>query len=273
MRQHWPEHHAHVERERGFFETFLHFEPAEMKPHTDLESIPNRLPCVDEGFQKLEIPEWDYWSEEPHEILVYTDGSYNGQATAWACLFVARIDARWLLIGYFTGKEQSQKAPQGALVGENLALQWATLWLLRYVRAMDWKGPVTFLWDSTVPGRRASGDYQIREDVQALHTRRLQQALSAYLGPANVSHQHVKAHAEIWPNEFVDAAAKAALADHDLNNSEKDLQQLNRLSKDTLAWLWLHVSQAKEQFPPYMLMGNYTGTNSHQLWDWTYGAW
>ena len=114
-----------------------------------------------------------------------------------------------------------------------------------------WKGPVTFYWDATVPGRRAAGEYQVREDHHALNTRRLQQALESYLGPNCVTHAHVKAHTGVWQNEFVDAAAKRALTKHDINIPEQELRKIAQLPKHALTWLWYHVQPKTEGLPTF----------------------
>ena len=240
-----------LEQIPGTFEKILHFEPETMCPEVNWRDIPELLPCVEENMKSMTIVPWYSWDQEADEILVYTDGSYNGSQTSWACLFLARAGHEWLMLGYFHGTERDPEAPHGALHGENLALQWATLWTLRYLHATDWIGPVTFLWDAMVPGKRSSGDYQIRSDARALQTRHLQQALEALLGEENVAHSHVKAHSGIWPNEFVDAAAKAAHREHPRSIPEQELAMLATLPPESLTWLWFHVQQTKNAYPDY----------------------
>ena len=230
-----------LEQKPGFFEEILHFEPEDMQPQTDWQSIPELLPCVHDHLGPLRVVSWFDWMEEPDEILVYTDGSFDGKQTAWACLFLAKVHDDLCLLGFFHGQARDGVVTPGAMHGENLAIQWATLWLLRYLRAITWRGPVTFFWDAKVAGHRAAGDFQIGNDDQAMNTRFLQQAIESYLGMPNVQHQHVKAHSGVWPNEFVDAAAKAALNDHAETIAERELAKLAHLPPRALTWLWLHV--------------------------------
>ena len=166
-------------------------------------------------------------------------------------VFLSRSGEDWYFLGYFYGQEREMGAPQGALHGENLAIQWATLWLLKYLIAVEWVGDVTFLWDAQVPGRRAQGLYSLHDDPYARRTRRLQHALEAYLGNQRVHHSHVSAHTGVWPNEFVDAAAKQALQDPCILTPEQELASLNHIDPEDLAWLWLHVQSHRTSLPYY----------------------
>ena len=75
-----------IERTPGMFERILDFEPDLHAPRIDWQSIKGLLPCVHEGLEPMPIESWSTWDKEISEVATYTDGSFDGTRTWWACV-------------------------------------------------------------------------------------------------------------------------------------------------------------------------------------------
>ena len=189
---------------------------------------------------------WDWDPTQSQHLEVYTDGSFRGQQAAWAFVVACSDGEERDILGYLSAAVESRPEKERflypvqdtAYVGEAQALKRSTWWLLRFVRAVSWRGQVTFRWDSVVAGNKAKGLY-VAHDPNGAIVRSLQLALEAYLGPADsVLHEHVKAHTGVHLNEIADSAAKYSLRCASHYTERGSLRQLVTSPDPILPWLW-----------------------------------
>ena len=158
-----------------------------------------------------------FWeSKYADKIEIYTDGSYNGTAAAWAFAIAIHEGSDLVLLGYWHGaiaQEQLRTlsgdgAAMNAHTAELHALVWATWWATRWIQHEGWNGDLCFCWDATTAGQKATGLFSSNDRTGHL-LRCLQQTLDSQLDRP-IQHTHVKANSGSPLNELVDSAAKLA---------------------------------------------------------------
>ena len=189
-------------------------------------------------------------------LQVHTDGSFNGQSSAW-CFVVTAINEAEVttIIGFAAAKVVlDRKHPafagttrHGASQSEVEALHWASWWLARCVIAHGWTGRVLFKWDSQTAGSKAQGLADnvpsVTHGPTAARLRSFQHLLTQWLGWDGVQHEHTKAHSGEPLNELADVLSKFVNTnDIDWSIAFPPPSQIEILSPHAFELLWYYVS-------------------------------
>lgn len=227
----------------------LDFDPVAEALRSDWENLSELDPDVQEWISAVEKDPFD-----AHTVHIYTDGSANAEGAGWAFVIQADTPQEQVLVGYqlgsFAGHPwHSRMGPPTAYNAEIQALTAATWWILRFMKALGWRGDLHFHWDSTVAGGKATG----AGDPGGELMRSLQLALESSIRPGRLHHTHIKAHAGHQLNEIADAAAKRAAHQ---NVSYHDGRMLERLLNGSVIkheWLWYALQEAQTSMPHWDL--------------------
>ena len=103
-----------------------------------LTDLPEETRTWCEGASWMNLCDWE--PQLSQHLEVYTDGSFRGQKAAWAFVVTSVGAGERDILGFLTAVVEAQAQ----------VLIWATWWLLRFIRAVSWRGQVTFRWDSVI---------------------------------------------------------------------------------------------------------------------------
>ena len=225
------------------YSDFVHFEPFADMLDTTIEGHKDPPEIVQQWLTDVEFLDWFTWDPMDCQCLhVFTDGSYDGNRSSWSFLVIAIHGEQETLLGHRRGIAEplSSMDRHSATNGEQHALLWSSLWLLKYVMAHDWNGRLHFFWDSMTAGNKAEGSYQVKHDHVGTHVRHIQQALEIKLGAAQVQHSHVRAHTGVPQNETADFLAKQALLENTPPQYRRQKEDFDFLAEGSqvLKWLW-----------------------------------
>ena len=233
------------------FHELLDFDPYHEPLQTHFPEDYELPEVVADWLARTKTMQWDTWDPmNATEFRFHTDGSYNGQTSSWAFCCTVLVGSEWFYLGHQHGTVcQLGDAPlrHSAMSGELHAILWSSFWALRYLYLLGWHGRLSFHWDATVAGKKATGEFANRSDSLASHVRHVQQALEAYLGHTSISHKHAKAHTGIPENELSDFLAKKAI-EHQILNMNLTGQLCTFLAQPdaSLQWLWWYFASQKE---------------------------
>lgn len=143
----------------------LDFDPVEEALMSDWGSLNELGQDIQAWITNAPKIEYLYWDPfDAHTVHVYTDGSASGNRAGWAFVIQAETPHEKILVGYQHGsfahlQWHNRMGPPTEYNAEVQALTAATWWMLRFMRALGWKGHLHFHWDSTVAGGKAVGAY------------------------------------------------------------------------------------------------------------------
>ncbi|CAE7404568.1 unnamed protein product [Symbiodinium sp. CCMP2456] len=184
------------------------------------------------------------------QVIVYTDGSFDGRTSSWAFHVIGRRTDTWCSLGWAGDTVQTDDtqatflgaASHGALNGELSALFWCLSWLLSLPPGVQ----ILIHSDCTTAIGLSEGCAgQYRGTDISCHCRAVMQALQARGDCDRIAVQHMKSHVGHAGNEIADQLAKACCRDSSPGTAWASHPITPFLRHQWLPWLWLFVDTVK----------------------------
>ena len=185
------------------------------------------------------------------QIVVYTDGSFDGVTSSWAFHVVGEFEDSQVCLGWAGGRVITDAenpmflgaTHHGALPGELSALFWCATWIL----ALPASTQVTILSDCTTAIRAVEGTAgQFRGIDLAATCRGIMQAIQSYKGIEGVRIHHIRSHVGHTGNEIADTLAKLCCRGESHIHPWQDHPICQFVRKGWLQWLWLYIDACRQ---------------------------